>query len=258
VEPHPKLPGTIHTAAEAIRGAGGHALPLVCDIREEDLVTAAANETAARFGGIDILVCNASAIFLAGTEAMPMKRFDLMYQVNTRGTFLCGKACIPHLRKSDNPHILTISPPLEISEKWWGAHLAYTLAKYGMSLCVRGWAEELRPYGIAANALGPRTVIATSAVKMLSSGTSMAACRKPEIVADVVHEIVTRRSKDCTGHFFLDEAVLREADVTDFDKYARNPARNWRRTCSSIPSIPPIARTKSENGSTFCRRARTE
>lgn len=222
-KPHPKLPGTIHTAAEEIRAAGGQALPIVCDIRYEDQVVAAASQAADRFGGIDALVCNASAIFLAGTLDTPMKRFDLMHQVNSRGAYLCGKACLPYLLKASNPHILSLSPPLEISPAWWGANLAYTLAKFGMSACIHGWAEEFRDRGLAANALWPRTAIATAALAMFEDLASVERCRTPEIVADAAHCILTRDSRSCTGNFFIDDEVLREAGTTDFDRYSVKP-----------------------------------
>lgn len=224
VEPHPRLPGTIHTAAAEIERAGGRALPLPCDIRFEDQVRAAVDQAVARFGGIDILVNNASAISLTGTLDTPLKRFDLMHQVNVRGTFACSQACLPHLGKAPNPHILNLAPPLRLEARWFAPHVAYTMAKYGMSLCVLGMAEEFRPEGIAVNALWPRTVIATAAVQNLLGGDEMmAAARKPEIVADAAHWILTRPSRECTGNFFVDEEVLRGAGVTDFDRYAVRP-----------------------------------
>ncbi|MCS6799131.1 MAG: NAD(P)-dependent oxidoreductase [Myxococcota bacterium] len=223
-EPHPKLPGTIYTAAEAIERAGGKALPLVCDIRFEDQVRAAVERTVQVFGGIDVLVNNASAISLTPTVETPMKRFDLMHAINTRGTFLCGQACIPHLARSSNPHILCISPPLNLEARWFAPHLAYTIAKFGMSLCALGWSEELRPQGIAANALWPRTVIDTAAVRNLLGGADVAArARKPEIMADAAHWILTQPARQCTGNFFVDEDLLRAAGVTDFSGYAVTP-----------------------------------
>lgn len=223
-EAHPKLPGTIYTAAEEIERAGGRALPLVVDIRFEDQVSAAVAKTAATFGGIDILVNNASAIFLAGTVDTPLKRFDLMHQVNARGTFACSQACIPHLKKAANPHILNLSPPLNMDARWFAPHVAYTMAKYGMSMCVLGMAEELRPHGIAVNALWPLTPIDTSAVRNLLGGEEVArGSRTPEILADAAHVILTRESRVCTGSFFLDETVLREAGVSDFEPYAVVP-----------------------------------
>ncbi|MCK6547583.1 NAD(P)-dependent oxidoreductase [Myxococcota bacterium] len=221
--PHPKLPGTIYTAAEAIEAAGGKALPLVCDIRSEEQVYAAVAETVAKFGGLDVLINNASAISLTPTEQTPMKRYDLMHQVNARGTFLCSQACIPHLRKSDNPHILNNSPPLNMSPRWFGNHVAYTMAKYGMSMCVLGMAEELKGEGIAVNALWPRTAIATAAMEMLGGEASLAQCRKPEIMADAAYAVLTRDAKTCTGNFFIDEDVLRAEGVTDLSKYANDP-----------------------------------
>lgn len=224
-EPHPKLPGTIHTAAEEIEAAGGKALALQTDIRDEDQVRAAVEKTAATFGGIDILVNNASAINLTGTLETPIKRFDLMWGVNARGTFVCSQACIPYLEKSDNPHILTLSPPLNLDPKWFKSHTAYTISKYGMSLCVLGMAEEFKDRGIAVNALWPRTVIATAALAMLGGTIPPERCRKPEIVADAAHAILTRDSRSQTGTFYIDEDVLREAGVSDFEKYAVQPGQ---------------------------------
>ncbi len=219
-EPHPKLPGTIYTAAEEIRAAGGEALPVVVDIRSEEQVQAAMDEAVKTFGGIDICVNNASAIFLAGTQSTPMKRFDLMHQVNTRGTFLTSKLALPYLLKSDNPHILNLSPPLNLEPKWFGPHCAYTIAKYGMSLCVLGMAEEYKAKGVAVNALWPRTMIDTAAVRNLLGGEASAKqSRKPEIVADAAHWILTQPSRSCTGQFFIDENVLRESGVTDLEQY---------------------------------------
>ncbi|MBK6689633.1 MAG: NAD(P)-dependent oxidoreductase [Deltaproteobacteria bacterium] len=222
-EPNPKLPGTIYSAAEEIKAAGGQALPLVCDIRNEDQIAEAVQKTVATFGGIDILINNASAISLTTTVATPMKRYDLMHQINTRGTFACSQACIPHLMKASNPHILNNSPPLNMNPKWFKNHVAYTMAKYGMSMCVLGMAEELREDGIAVNALWPRTAIATSAIKMLGGDEMMAASRKPEIMADAAYAILTRNSRECTGNFFLDEEVLRQEGITDLTPYAIDP-----------------------------------
>jgi citronellol/citronellal dehydrogenase len=216
-EPHPKLPGTIYTAAD------GRALPLQVDIRDEDQVHQAVAKTVETFGGIDILVNNASAINLTGTLETPMKRFDLMWGVNARGTYACSQACIPYLRKSPNPHILTLSPPLNLDPKWFKSHVAYTMAKYGMSLCVLGMAEEFRADGIAINALWPRTVIYTAALAMLGGLIKPENCRKPEIVADAAHALLTRDSRCCTGNFYIDDDVLREAGVTDLEKYAVQP-----------------------------------
>ena len=223
VEPNPKLPGTIYSAAEEIEAAGGKALALACDIRDEQQVVAAARKTAETFGGIDILINNASAINLTPTEATPMKRFDLMFGVNVRGTFLCTQACLPSLKQSAerkrNPHILTLSPPLNINPRWFAPHAAYTMAKYGMSMCVLGHAAEFRQYGIAVNALWPRTVIQTAALQMIP-GIKPEHCRTPEIVADAAYQILLADAKTTTGNFFIDEEVLKEAGVTDLGKYS--------------------------------------
>jgi len=221
---NPKLPGTIHEAAAAIEAAGGKALAIKCDIREEDEVHAAVAQTVQRFGGIDILVNNASAIWLRGTLDTPMKRFDLMQQVNSRGSFLCAQACLPQLLKSDNPHILTLAPPINLDPKWWGAHTGYTLAKMGMSFVTLGLAAEFGPQGVAVNALWPRTVIATDALKMIP-GADAEAGRTPEIMADAAHAIVTTPSRELTGRFLVDETVLRDAGVTDFSGYAVDASR---------------------------------
>jgi citronellol/citronellal dehydrogenase len=221
--PNPKLPGTIHSAAAAIEAAGGHALPIKCDIREEDQVRAAVEQTAQRFGGIDILVNNASAIWLRGALDTPMKRFDLMQQVNARGTFLCAQACLPFLLKSANPHILTLAPPPSLDPKWWAQHTGYTLAKMGMSFVTLGLAAEFGPRGIAINALWPRTLIATDALNMIP-GVSSANGRKPEIMADAAHAVLTRAARNISGRFLIDDDVLREAGVTDFASYAVDPA----------------------------------
>jgi citronellol/citronellal dehydrogenase len=223
-EPHPKLPGTIYTAAKAIEEAGGRALPVVCDIRFEEQVEAAVAEAVKKFGGIDILVNNASAIHLTGTVATPMKKYDLMHQINTRGTFLCSQKCIPHLARAENPHILNLSPPLNMEERWFAPHVAYTMAKFGMSLCVLGMAGELRPQKIGVNALWPRSVIATAAVRNLLGGDQVVrGSRKPDIIADAAHVILTRSSRECTGNFFIDEDLLRSTGVTDFGTYAVDP-----------------------------------
>jgi citronellol/citronellal dehydrogenase len=223
-EPHPKLPGTIYTAAEEIEAAGGKALALPVDIRHEEQVAAAVAQAVERFGGIDVLINNASAISLTGTLDTHMKRFDLMHQINTRGTFLCSQACIPHLQKAANPHILTLSPPLNIEARWFAPHVAYTIAKFGMSLCALGMAEELRPQGIAVNTLWPRTVIATAAVQNLLGGDDIVRqSRTPDIMSDAAHVILTRPSRACTGNFFVDEDLLREEGVTDFDRYLVTP-----------------------------------
>jgi citronellol/citronellal dehydrogenase len=226
-EPHPKLEGTIHTAAEAIEKAGGKALPLVCDIRFEEQVQAAVEKTAETFGGIDICVNNASAISPTKILDTEMKRFDLMHQINTRGTFLVSKTCIPHLAKAKNPHILMLSPPLDMNAKWFAGHVAYSLAKFGMSLCVLGMAEELKPEGIAVNALWPRTTIATAAVNNLLGGEAlMLASRKPEILADAAHMIFSKPSREFTGNFLIDDTFLAENGVTDFDSYRVDPSRD--------------------------------
>jgi len=222
-EPHPKLPGTIYTAADEVRAAGGKALPLVVDVRSEESVQAAVAAAVAEFGGIDILVNNASAIFLAGTEATPMKRFDLMHQINTRGTYLCSQVCLPHLQKAENPHILNLSPPLNFDPKWFGPHVAYSIAKYGMSLCVLGMAEEYRGK-VAVNALWPRTVIATAAVENLLGGQdTLRGSRQPEICADAAHAIFLRPAKTTSGNFYIDDEVLAAEGVTNFDGYALVP-----------------------------------
>ena len=225
-EPNPKLPGTIHSAAQEIRDAGGVALPIQCDLRDEEQIAAAVNQAAQEFGGIDILINNASAINLTPTEATPAKRFDLMFDVNVRGTFLTSQAAIPHLRESAkagrNPHILTLSPPLSMKAKWFQHHVAYTMAKYGMSMCVLGMSEEFRKTGIAVNALWPRTAIDTAALQMIP-GIDTAACRTPEILADAAYVILNRESKDCTGNFFVDDEVLASVGVTDLEKYSVVP-----------------------------------
>lgn len=224
-EQHPKLRGTVHTACAAIEAAGGEALACVADIRDEAAVQVALNQTVARFGGIDILVNNASAISLTPTEATPMKRFDLMHAVNTRGTFLCSQACLPFLRASRNPHILTLSPPPLLRPEWFSGHVAYTLSKYGMSLCTLGLAEELRGRGIAVNSLWPKTMIATAAIENLLGGAAaLRHCRKPEIVADAAHALLTQPSSLLTGRFCLDEQVLRAIGVSDFTPYAVDPS----------------------------------
>jgi citronellol/citronellal dehydrogenase len=224
-EPHPKLPGTIHTAAAEIEAAGGKALPVMCDIRDEEQVQRAVAQAAETFGGIDILVNNASAINLTGTLDTPMKRFDLMWGVNARGTFLCSQACIPYLKEAANPHILTMAPPPNLDPKWLKDHVAYTMSKYGMSLCVIGLAAEFRDRGIAVNALWPHTVIATAALAMLGGPVKPELCRKPEIVSDAAHILLTRDSRSATGNFYIDEEVLRAEGVTDFERYAVQPGQ---------------------------------
>ena len=222
-QPNPKLPGTIHTAAEEIEQAGGQALPVVCDIRDDDAVAAAVQQGAEAFGGIDIVVNNASAIALLGTEEITMKRFDLMHQVNARGTFLVSKTCLPWLRQAENPHILMLSPPLNMFQKWFAPHVAYSMAKYGMSMCVLGMAGEFRDAGIAVNALWPRTTIATAAVNMLGGDELMMHSRKPDIMADAAYVILTKPSREFTGHFCVDDAVLADEGISDFSGYAVNP-----------------------------------
>ena len=217
--PHPKLPGTIYTAAAEVEQAGGKALAVAMDVRDEAEVERAVQQTVERFGGIDVLINNASAISLTGTLQTPLKRFDLMQQVNTRGTFLCTQKCIPHLQRAKNPHVLNISPPLNLSPRWFSPHVAYSIAKYGMSLCVLGMAEELRPDGIAVNALWPRTGIDTAAIAYIAGPAMLRRCRKPEIVADAAHAILMRPARECTGNFFIDEEVLRASGVTDFSPY---------------------------------------
>ena len=226
IDPHPTLPGTIYTAADEIRVAGGSALPIQCDIRNEEEIAAAIAATVKTFGGIDILINNASAINLTPTEKTPAKRFDLMFDVNVRGTFLTSQAVIPHLRESAesgrNPHILTLSPPLSMKAKWFKPHLAYTMAKYGMSMCVLGMAEEFKRDGIAVNALWPRTAIDTAALAMIP-GVDTDFCRTPQILADSAYLILNRKSTECTGNFFVDEEVLASEGITDLEKYSVVP-----------------------------------
>lgn len=225
-EPNPKLPGTIYSAAEEIKAAGGVALPIQCDLRDESQIAAAVDMAAKEFGGLDILINNASAINLTRTEDTPAKRFDLMFDVNVRGTFLTSQAVIPHLRESAdngrNPHILNLSPPLSMKPIWFKNHVAYTMAKYGMSMCVLGMAEEFKRDGIAVNALWPRTAIDTAALQMIP-GVDTAACRTPEILSDSAYIILNRVSKECTGNFFVDDEVLASEGITDLDKYAVVP-----------------------------------
>tara|TARA_Y100000592_G_scaffold17579_1_gene26403 strand:+ start:2112 stop:2960 length:849 start_codon:yes stop_codon:yes gene_type:complete len=222
-EPHPTLPGTIFTAAEEIEEVGGTALPIVCDIRYEDQVEAAVEETAGKFGGIDICINNASAIHLTDTVNTPMKRYDLMHNINVRGTFMLSQKCIPHLIKRDNAHILTLSPPLDIARKWFGMTLAYTTAKYGMSLVAHGLAEELGKHNVASNCLWPRTSLDTAAVRNVIGEELVKGSRKPSIYADAAYAVLKRDSSSCTGNFFLDQDVLEEEGVTDFDQYAIDP-----------------------------------
>ena len=223
-DPHPKLPGTIYTAAEEIAEAGGKALPLICDIRDEDNVREVVNQTVEHFGGIDICINNASAIQLTNTMDTEMKRYDLMHQINGRGTYMVSRYCLPHLLKAENPHILNLSPPLDMSAKWFAGHTAYTMAKYNMSMCVLGMAEEFKDRGVAVNAIWPRTAIATAAVQNHLGGDEiMRLSRTPEIMADAAYEILTKDSKEFTGNFCIDDIVLHEAGVQDFTKYASVP-----------------------------------
>jgi citronellol/citronellal dehydrogenase len=225
-EANPKLPGTIYSAAEEIEAAGGHALPVQCDIRDEASVQAAVAQAAQRFGGIDILVNNASAISLTPTPATPIKRFDLMFGVNVRGTYLCTQTCLPHLAASAksgrNPHVLNMAPPLSMREHWFAPHTAYTMAKYGMSMCTLGHAGEFRPLGIAVNSLWPRTAIRTAALQMIP-GVDFDACRTPEILADAAYLIFTSEAKTTSGNFFIDDVLLAERGITDLDRYSVKP-----------------------------------
>jgi len=220
---HPVLPGTIHSAVEEIEQAGGKGLAIRLDVRDEQNVERAVEETVARFGGIDILVNNASAIMLSGTRDLPVKRFDLMFNTNVRGAYLMSRACIPHLLRSENPHVLNLSPPLNLNPEWFRDHVAYTMAKYGMSMCVLGMAEEFRREGIAFNALWPRTVIATAALRVFGDQIQPDNCRTEEIVADAAHAVLCQDAGLCTGNFFLDEAVLRSTGVKDFEHYSVKP-----------------------------------
>jgi citronellol/citronellal dehydrogenase len=223
-EPHPRLEGTVYTAAAQIEAAGGSALPVVGDIRDEAQVESAVWQAVERFGGIDVCVNNASAISLQGTEALEVKRYDLMQSINTRGTFVVSRACIPHLKRAPNPHILTLSPPVSLEPRWLGPHIGYTIAKYGMTLCALGFAAEFAGDGIASNALWPRTLIATAAVQNLLGGDeAMARARKPELYADAAYAVLTKPSRECTGNAFLCEDVLAAEGVTDFDQYSYQP-----------------------------------
>lgn len=223
-EPHPELPGTVYSSVEDIEKAGGNGLACIADIRYEDKVEAAVDKTIKEFGGIDILVNDASAINLSSTLQVSMKRFDLMFSVNVRGTFLCSKLCLPYLKKGNNPHILNMAPPLNMDPKWFKNHLAYTMSKYGMSMCVLGMAEEFKKDKIGVNALWPRTAIATAAVRNLLGGEdSIKHSRKPEIVADAAYYIFKRASNNCTGNFFIDDEVLMEEGITDLTKYSVRP-----------------------------------
>lgn len=222
-KPHPRLEGTIHSAVEEIHAAGGKGLAIRMDVRDDDQVDAAVEQAVAHFGGIDILVNNASAIMLKGTLDLPMRRFDLMFEANVRGSYTTARAAVPHLLKATNPHVLNLSPPLNLNPDWFAQHVAYTMSKYGMSMCVLGMAEEFRQQGVAFNALWPRTVIATAALNQLGDVVSPDHCRTPEIMADAAHEILCRDSRSCTGNFFLDENVLRAAGMKNFDHYSVKP-----------------------------------
>ena len=220
---HPKLPGTIYTAAKEIEKVGGNALPCIVDIRDDDKVKKAVDNTVNAFGGIDILVNNASAISLTDTLQTPMKRFDLMHQINARGTYLCSQLCLPHMMKAENPHVLNISPPLNLETRWFAPHTAYTMAKYNMSLCVLGMAVEFKKDRVAFNALWPRTTIDTAAIRNFLGTEDALRSRKPEIMADAAHVILTRSSKKCSGNFYVDEEILKQEGITDFSKYAVTP-----------------------------------
>ena len=240
--PHPKLEGTIHTAAAEIEQAGGKALPLVCDIRFEEQVADAVEKTVARFGGIDICVNNASAIQLTGTLATDMKRFDLMHQINTRGTYLVSRTCIPHLKRAGNPHVLMLSPPLDMNPRWFASHPAYTMAKYGMSMCVLGMAAEFAGDGIAFNALWPRTGVATAAIRhALAGAEGMKHCRTPNILADAAYLIFNKMAKDFTGHFLIDDTFLTENGVTDLDRYRVDPTKDLMPDFFVPDDMPPPA-----------------
>ena len=242
-EPHPKLPGTIYTAAEEIEQAGGKALPILCDIRDDTQVQSAVDKTVERFGGIDICINNASAIQITNLQQTAMKRFDLMHAVNTRGTYLTSVTCLPHLLKSKNPHILMLSPPLDMKTKWFAGHVAYSIAKYGMSLCVLGMSGELKEHGIAVNALWPRTTIATAAIKNIVGGDEMMrASRTPEIVADAAHLILTKPSREFTGNFCIDDTLLAEHGITEFDHYRVDPTQNlFPDFFVPDDSLPPVS-----------------
>jgi citronellol/citronellal dehydrogenase len=222
-EPHPKLPGTIHSVAKEVEQAGGAALPIQLDVRDEEAIESAIESSVARFGALDVLINNASAIVLTGTLETPLKRFDLMHTVNVRATYACSRAAVAHLRNSSNPHILNLSPPLNLDQRWFAGHVAYTMSKYGMSMCTLGMSEEFRQDGIAVNSLWPRTAIATAAIRMLLSEPGVRASRRPEIVADAAWAMLTRDSRSYSGNFAIDEDVLREEGVSDFDHYAVTP-----------------------------------
>jgi citronellol/citronellal dehydrogenase len=241
-EAHKHLPGTIYSAAEAIEAAGGKALPLVLDVRDDVAVAAAVDQAAGHFGGIDICVNNASAIMVTPVEASEAKRWDLMHQVNARGTFFVSKACIPHLRKAANPHVLMISPPLDMSPKWFGGRVSYAMSKYGMSMCVLGMAEEFKDDGIAFNALWPRVAVATSAIRFATGDDeAMRTCRDPRIMSEAAYAVLNRPARDCTGNFFIDDNVLYEEGVRDFDQYRMDPTRALRADIfvPETPAAPP-------------------
>ncbi|MGD0144451.1 MAG: NAD(P)-dependent oxidoreductase [Rhizomicrobium sp.] len=241
-EPHPKLPGTIYTAAEEIEKAGGKALPLVCDIRFEDQVADAVEKTVARFGGLDICVNNASAISLTGTLQTDMKRFDLMQQINARGTYLVSRTCIPHLKRASNPHVLMLSPPLDMNAKWFRGHTAYTMAKFGMSMCVLGMAAEFADDGIAFNALWPRTGVATAAIRnALAGDEGMKHCRTPDILSDAAYLIFNKPAKSFSGRFLIDDNFLAENGVMDFDRYRVDPTKDLMPDFFVPDSVPPPA-----------------
>jgi citronellol/citronellal dehydrogenase len=249
-EPHPKLPGTIYTAAKEIEDAGGKALPLIVDVRDEANVQEAVEKTVATFGGIDICVNNASAIQLTGTLATDMKRYDLMHQINTRGTYVTSKACIPHLKNAANPHVLMLSPPLDMSPRWFGTHVAYTMAKFGMSMCVLGMAEEFKADGIAFNALWPRTGIATAAIRnALAGDEGMRRCRTVEIMADAAHAIFEKRARDFSGNFLIDDTFLYGEGERDFDKYRVDPTEPLMPDFFVPENIPPPPGVKIGEGS---------
>lgn len=249
-EPHPKLPGTIYTAAEEIEKAGGKALPLIVDVRDEDSVMSAVEQTAGKFGGIDICVNNASAISLTGTLATDMKRYDLMNQINARGTYLTSKACMPHLKASANPHVLMLSPPLDMSAKWFAGHTAYTMAKFGMSMCVLGMSAEFKADGIAFNALWPRTGIATAAIRFALAGDEgMRRCRTVEIMADAAHAIFEKKAREFSGNFLIDDTFLYGEGVRDFDQYRVDPSLPLMPDFFVPDSIPPPPGVRTGDGS---------
>jgi citronellol/citronellal dehydrogenase len=238
-EPHRHLPGTIYTAAQEIEAAGGQALPLIVDVRDEAAVFEAVERTVERFGGVDICVNNASAIQLTGTEATDIKRYDLMHQINARGTFLTSKACIPHLKRAANPHVLMLSPPLDMAARWFAPHVAYTMAKFGMSMCVLGMAEEFKADGIALNALWPRTGIATAAIQFALGGEAgMRRCRKPEIMADAAHAVFEKPAREFSGHFLIDDSFLYAEGVRDFEQYRVDPTQALMADFFVPPDVP--------------------